>query len=345
MGALLRALLIQKMATSLNWTDLSRTGYEALTQGNFDRAEQLFRRAIDHLGFEQEDLRLAYSFLVLGRCLSQKGDWTGAEPMYKKALEIYEKVHGAVHEDVAFSLAGQAKCKLQSNQFEPAANLYRRALTIYEKLKGPEHEDVANMLDNLGQAYMAQREYEKAITNYDRAAKIFSKVRSPFDEKVADILFSLGRCHDELNEDKQAAQIFHRALEIYEQQSEPDREQLANCQYNLARCYQGLREFLKAEPLYRKSLDYFLKSKDKQLERSAAYCTFALATCYMVSGDYRAEEHLKKAKALYEKIFGPNHLQTAYLLEAYSRLLGNTCRAHEAKKLEEKAKEIRDKFA
>lgn len=330
------------MATNLNWTDLSRTGYEALTQGNFDKAERLFRSAIDYCGFEQEDLRLAYSFLVLGRCLSQKGDWPGAEPMYQRALEIYEKVHGPIHEDVAFSLSGQAKCRLQSGHYESAANLYRRAMTIYETVKGPEHEDTANMLDNLGQCYMAQREYEKAIESYERASKIFSKVRGPFDEKVADALFSLGRCHDELNEDRLAAPIFHRALEIYEQQPELDREQLANCQYNLARCYQGLREFLKAEPLYVKSLSYFLKTRG--LERSAAYCTFALATNYMVSGDYRAEEFLKRAKLLYEKVFGPDHLQTAYLLDAYSRLLGNTCRASEAKRLEERAREIREKF-
>ncbi len=332
------------MSTNLNWTDLSRTGYEALTQGNFDKAELLFRRAIDYCGFEQEDLRLAYSFLVLGRCLSQKGDWAGAEPMYHRAHEIYEKVHGTVHEDVAFSLAGQAKCKLQCQHFEAAARLYHRALNIYEVVRGPEHEDTANTLDNLAQCYVAQREYEKAIEHYDRAVKIFARVRGPYDEKVADILFGLGRCHDELNEDKQAAPLFHRALEIYEQQPNPDREQLANCQYNLARCYQGLRDFLKAEPLYQKALDFFLKSKDKGLERSAAYCTFALATCYMVSGDYRAEEYLKRAKLLYEKIFGANHLQTAYLLDAYARLLGNTCRSHEAKRLEERAREIRERY-
>jgi tetratricopeptide (TPR) repeat protein len=330
------------MVTNLNWTDLSRTGYEALTQGNFDQAERLFRKAIDHCGFEQEDLRLAYSFLVLGRCLSQKGDWSGAEPMYQRALEIYEKVHGPVHEDVAFSLAGQAKCRLQCGHYDSAATLYRRALTIYERLKGADHEDTANILDNLGQCYMAQREYDKAIDILDRAAKLFSKTRGPFDEKVGDTLFNLGRCHDELNEDRQAAPLFHRALEIYEAQAEPDREQLANCQYNLARCYQGLREFLKAEPLYVKSLGYFTKTKG--LERSAAYCTFALSTCYMVSGDYRAEEFLKKARALYEKTFGPDHLQTAYLLDAYSRLLGNTCRSAEAKRLEERAREIREKL-
>lgn len=332
------------MATNLNWTDLSRTGYEALTQGNFDKAERLFRSAIDGCGFEQEDLRLAYSFLVLGRCLSQKGDWAAAEPMYQRALEIYEKVHGPIHEDVAFSLSGQAKCRMQCGHYEQAATLYTRAAQIYESVKGPEHEDTGNMLDNLGQCYMAHREYEKAIDNYQKASKIFSKVRGPLDEKVADALFSLARCHDELNEDKLAAPLFHRALEIYEQQTEPDREQLANCQYNLARCYQGLREFLKAEPLYHKSLEFFTGARDKGLDRSAAYCTFALATCYMVSGDYRAEEYLKRAMSLYERIFGPKHLQTAYLLDAYSRLLGNTCRQAEAKRLEERAREIREKF-
>ncbi len=328
--------------SNFNWSDVSRTGYEALTRGNFEKAERLFRNAIDNGEFEEEDLRLAYSFLVLGRCLSQRGDWSGAEPMYQRALEIYEKVHGPDHEDVAFSLVGQARCRAQCGQYDHAVRLYNRALKVYEKLRGDAHEDIVTTLDGLSQCYMAQRNYEAAVPVLERQVKISAKVRGPFDDGLGNTFFSLGRCYDEMNNDKKAVPHFLRALEIYEQAVEPDREQLANCRYNLARCYQGTREFLKAEPLYEKALEFFRNGKG--LDRSAAYCTFALATCYMAAGDYRAEEFLKRARALYEKTFGMEHLQTAYLLEAYSRLLGNTCRSSEAKHLEEQARKIREKL-
>jgi len=46
---------------------------------------------------------------------------------------------------------------------------------------------------------------------------------------------------------------------------------------------------------------------------------------------------------VYESTFGPEDAHMAYFLEAYARLMNNTCRPDEGKRLEKRASLIREK--
>lgn len=334
------------MNSSFNWSEVSRVGYDAFIQGNYERAEQIFRQAIDRGNFSRQDLRLADSFLLLAKCLSQKGEWLSAESMYARAHDIYEDVHGRLHEDVASTVSGRGKCLYQCGRFRESLSQYLKALAIYQylgdALSDAFGEDIATCLDSIALNYLALHDYRCAYNHYAKLLEWQRKLYGPDDCSLANTLFTMAKCVDELNEPRVAVDLFKRSLELYEMQERPDLEQLANCRYNLARCYQSCREFLKAEPLYVKSMNYFQGLKG--MERNTAYCTFALATCYLASGDYRAEAMLKKSGKLYEKVFGRTHMQYVYWLDAYSRYLYNTSRLGEARKLEDSAREIRTKL-
>jgi tetratricopeptide (TPR) repeat protein len=327
--------------SKINWSEVSESGYQALLRGNFDEAERYFRLAIERGGFEEQDVRLAYSFLVLGKCFIQRGDYVGAEPLYRRALEIYEKVYGQDHKDVAFSLAGLAKCNLHCGKYTEAQLLYTRVISIYEKIYGKEHEEVANMLENLAQCYVCQRDHARAIPIFERSVEIFKKVNGPNHESVGTNLFALARCYDETNDDKKAEPLFRRALEICESQEKKNAEQIAQIRYHLGRSYHGQRDFAKAELWYRRAIEGFQNCS--AMERNLAYATFGLATCYMSSGDYRADQTFKRCQDIYEKLFGPEDMHMAYFLDAYARLMQNTCRLEEGKRLEKRAQEIREK--
>jgi tetratricopeptide (TPR) repeat protein len=329
------------MGTKVNWAEVSESGYQALLRQDFDAAEKYFRLAIESGGFEEQDVRLAYSFLVLGKCFIQRGDYIGAEPFYRRALEIYEKAHGPDHKDVAASLSGLAKCNMNCGKYTEAQLLYSRIISIYEKLYGPDHLEVGTMLENLAQCYLYQRDYTRATPLFERTVEIYTKCYGPNHEDVAGNMFQLARCYDERNEDKKAEPLFRRALEIYQTNDPPNREQIAHLRYNLGRCYHGQRDFAKAELWYRRAIQAFENLEG--LERNLAYCTFGLATCYMVSGDYRSDQVFKVCWQIYESTFGPDDVHMAYFLDAYARLMHNTCRVDQAKQLEARAQDIRDK--
>jgi tetratricopeptide (TPR) repeat protein len=79
------------------------------------------------------------------------GDYEIAEPLYKRALAITEKVLGPEHPGVATSLTNFAWLYWAQARLAEAEPLTKRALAIREKVLGPGHPEVASELPLLGE--------------------------------------------------------------------------------------------------------------------------------------------------------------------------------------------------
>ncbi|MFC2032217.1 tetratricopeptide repeat protein, partial [Chloroflexota bacterium] len=75
-----------------------------------------------------------------------QGLYKEAEPLYKRALEIREKVLGPEHPDTATSLNNLAGLYNDQGLYKEAEPLYKRALEIREKVLGPEHPFTIQLL-------------------------------------------------------------------------------------------------------------------------------------------------------------------------------------------------------
>jgi tetratricopeptide (TPR) repeat protein len=89
--------------------------------------------------------------------LEAKGDYAGAESLYRRALAIREQALGPEHPDTAASLNGLASLLWAQGDDAGAEPLYRRALAIAEKTLGPMHPttqvfagNLRRLLDKLG---------------------------------------------------------------------------------------------------------------------------------------------------------------------------------------------------
>ncbi len=67
------------------------------------------------------------------------GDYEKALPLYQRALEIYEKVLGPQHPDVATTLNNLAGLYYHTERYEEALPLLERSLKIFESKLGPAH--------------------------------------------------------------------------------------------------------------------------------------------------------------------------------------------------------------
>ena len=78
--------------------------------------------------------------------LYQKGEYTRATKVAKKALHIAEETLGKNHPDVALSLNNLARLYYGQGDYEAALPLYRRSLQINEETPGiiqPRCSDIA----------------------------------------------------------------------------------------------------------------------------------------------------------------------------------------------------------
>ncbi|CAN0442982.1 unnamed protein product, partial [Scytosiphon promiscuus] len=88
--------------------------------------------------------------------LTPQGNYTDAEPLYARAIKIWEKVHGLEHPLVATGLNNRALLLKTQGKDDDADPLYVRAIAIRETVLGPEHPDVAQSLNNRALLLSAQ---------------------------------------------------------------------------------------------------------------------------------------------------------------------------------------------
>jgi tetratricopeptide (TPR) repeat protein len=85
----------------------------------------------------------------LANCLRALGGAAGALPLYRRALEGYERVLGADHPDTLASVNNLASCLRALGDAAGALPLYRRALEGYERVLGADHPNTLTVSENL----------------------------------------------------------------------------------------------------------------------------------------------------------------------------------------------------
>ena len=223
-------------------------------QINYSEAERYYRKAAT---IEDQD---AFYLNAHATILQTIGNYAAAEPLYRRALAIYEKALGPDHPDVATSLNNLAGLLHDQGNYAAAEPLYRRALAIDEKALGPDHPGVAIDLNNLALLLKTQGNYAAAEPLYRRALAIKEKALGPDHPGVATSLNNLASLlHDQGNY-AAAEPLYRRALAIREKALGPDHPDVATSLNNLALLLQKKGNYAAAEPLCRRALAIYEKA-------------------------------------------------------------------------------------
>jgi tetratricopeptide (TPR) repeat protein len=163
-----------------------------------------------------DTLPIALMVNQFGLFLLARAEYAQAEPMFRRALAIYEKALGPEHPDVATSLNNLAELYHDQGQYGKAEPLHERALAIHEKALGPEHPDVATSLNNLAQLHKRRGQYARAEPLYERALVIYEKALGPEHPEVATSLNNLAGLYHDQGQYGKAEPLYQRSLPIWE---------------------------------------------------------------------------------------------------------------------------------
>src|SRR5262249_45963255 len=139
-----------------------------------------------------DDPNVALALTNLANYYNDIDEVAKAEPLYWRALAIYEKTSGPEDFNLTTSLYGLAPlfCRGKA-EYGKAEPLYQRSLAIWEKALGPEQFHVAPPLESFARFYYDWGEYAKAEPLFRRALAIYEKSLGPDHYKVADTLSNL----------------------------------------------------------------------------------------------------------------------------------------------------------
>ena len=85
---------------------------------------------------------------------------------HQKALEIFIKVSGQDHPDVATSLMNVGNVLRAMEKYEEALVQHQKSLDIKIRVVGSDHPDVAASFINIGAVYAGKGDLENALVQY-----------------------------------------------------------------------------------------------------------------------------------------------------------------------------------
>ncbi|MCP4701588.1 MAG: tetratricopeptide repeat protein [Gammaproteobacteria bacterium] len=280
------------------------------------KAEQAYQKSLavqDKKAAGQEDKSLALTLDGLGALYESQHKYASAKPLYRRALEIWEKTLGAEDAYTATRMNALALLCMKLGEYQAAAPLFKRALAIREKVYGPEHIYVAYSLNSLSRLYSKLNDYAQAEPLLKRALAIKEKARGPEHLDLAATLNTLALLYNNKNDYARAEPLYQRALAIRKKNLGPEHPDTATSSHNLGLLYSNLNDHERAEPLYLRALEIREKALGPEHPRVAATLN-ALALLYHHQGtDYydRAESCYRRALAIWEKTLGAEHPSVA----------------------------------
>jgi CHAT domain-containing protein/Tfp pilus assembly protein PilF len=313
---------------------------------DYTRAESYYQRELVIAEKPSSGLELSHLGILLGsigRLHDLRGDYVGAEALYKHALDIQERTLGPEHPYVASTLDSLGELYQTEGDYEHAEQLLQRALAIREKAGGPEDLFVAGSLKSLASVYEAKGDYDKAELLLQRAVTIFEKSQGADSPYITGALNNLAMLYKDKGDYIRAEQLYQRAIAIEEKAHGPEHISLAHPLDNLAIVYQLKGDYKRAEALYKRALaieEQALRPEDPDIATTLSN----LANVYQEQRHYEpAEALLRRALAIKEKVLGPTHPEVATLLDNLSTLYYDKGDYEKAEPLSQRSLTIKEK--
>ncbi len=155
----------------------------------------------------------------LAGLLSDKGDYAGAEKLYRRALAGREKVLGPDHPDTLSSAYYLARQLFAKGDYAGAERLHRQAFAGREKILGPEHPDTLNSVNKLAlllnskkSPFQSEDELQESKVLYRRALEGMEKVLDSEHPDTLSMVNNLGILFWDRGDYDRVEALFRRAL-------------------------------------------------------------------------------------------------------------------------------------
>lgn len=164
-----------------NYQAYIKLGRQYMKNADFTKAEEMFKKAIEI------DPKDNWAYIGLGKCYKRQDKYDKAEEMLKKAIEIDPESYEAYIE--------LGWCHRGQDKYEKSEEMFKKALEIDPKITW--------IYDELVWCYKNQRNYDEAEEILKKAIEI-----NPKNDRICGILAQL---YEEQGENRSAEEYFRKA--------------------------------------------------------------------------------------------------------------------------------------
>jgi serine/threonine protein kinase/tetratricopeptide (TPR) repeat protein len=310
--------------------------------GLIDRSSQLIERALilRRQTFGNQHPDVALSLKHLADMKQAKGDYAGAEALYRECVTLSRELLGNEHRAVVDAMGQLAVVLKFQAKYAEAETLYRETLALRHKLPGEDGQlGVAWDLNNLAQLLRAKGDDEAAQPLFREALELVHKDSGGFG--FAWIENNFGALLGDKGDYNEAEVILRDALSRWRKFSGDDHPDIAYALNNLGVLLDQKGDYTNAESVLRQALA--LRRKGLGEEHPLTILSLHnLAQVQNDKGDYtNAEATYHQALQLRRKLLAPGHPDTAKTLISLGRFLTERGRPQEAESLLREGLEMR----
>ncbi len=195
-----------------------------------------------------------------GSYLHGRGAYRAAEPLFREAVAMGEKVLGREHPQVASWLNDLGLLYWATGRYEEAEPLEREAIATSEKALGRDHPEVAVRLNNLARLLNDTGRRGEAEPLFREAIAIGEKAFGREHPKVAAWLNNLAILLNETGRNHEAEPLYLEAIAINEKTLGPDHPEVARCFGNLAVLLRDTERVAEGEAHARQALEIWQRT-------------------------------------------------------------------------------------
>lgn len=189
--------------------------------------------------------RVADALKIGGLCRLALGDYGRAEPLFRRALAIYEKTPETKFESIIEMLRDLGSVEEKKGDLESALAMYRRARESLEA-RGKDSTQLAAILNDIAEVYQWRGDFHLAEPLLEKALHILETL-VPESRMHGDMLDNMGSFYLDKGDPARAEPLFKKALEIHEKDSASLKPGLVGPLNHLARVAMLKRDFAAAE--------------------------------------------------------------------------------------------------
>lgn len=179
---------------------------------------------------------------------------------HRRALAVYEQLHGAEHAVVGEALVSIGGLLDEMGRVDEAHATLERAKEIVHATLGPEHPSAAYLHGNLGLLALGREDFAAAERELAHSLAVVEKTGAGRSAIAATVLMNLGAVHDAQDRLEEALALYERALALNEELAGPDSPDVAMCLVNVAQILADLGRGPEAETRLRRALEIGKKS-------------------------------------------------------------------------------------
>jgi tetratricopeptide (TPR) repeat protein len=261
--------------------------------------------------------------------LSDLGMYSPAEPLYRRALEVFEQVGGPEHPDTLSGVNNLAAVLNSKGDHAGAEPLYRRALEARERILGSEHASTLISVNNLALLLYSKRDFAGAERLYRRAMEARERILGREHPDTLTSMNNLGALLDSKKDYAGAERLYRWALEARERILGLEHPSTLTSVGNLATLLHNKGDYEGAEPLYRRALEANERVLGLEHPSTLASVNNLAVLLDSKKDDAGAEPLYRRALEGRKRVLGPEHPDTLTTANNLATLLASKAKNEE----------------